>query len=249
VATAGDGPGAGPERAFARPLPDAGRVRLDAEESAHLVRVRRVAPGEPVVLFDGEGATRVGRLVVASPRGAEVEVLGPYPDREPRRRVVVAASPPEGGRADDLVATLAEMGVTTFVPTRCHRTPAGRIEGATRRAARWARRIREAAKVSGRSRFLAVRPPTDLASLLAERATPGVVLLDPDPGAPALADLLPASGDAPVLCVGPEGGFTAEERDLAARTGARTARLLAAALRVETAAVVAAALALASEPG
>ena len=43
MATAGDAPGPGPERAFHRPLPETGCVRLGPEESAHLVRVRRVA--------------------------------------------------------------------------------------------------------------------------------------------------------------------------------------------------------------
>jgi RsmE family RNA methyltransferase len=46
----------------------------------------------------------------------------------------------------------------------------------------------------------------------------------------------------PLLCIGPEGGFTPGERDLAERRGATRALLLAPALRIETAAVAAAAV-------
>ena len=57
MATAGDRRGPGPERAYVCPLPPAGEVRLGPEESRHLVRVRRVAAGSEVVLFDGRGGS------------------------------------------------------------------------------------------------------------------------------------------------------------------------------------------------
>jgi 16S rRNA (uracil1498-N3)-methyltransferase len=249
MATAGDRRGAGPERALCRPLPDAGVVRLDRDEAHHLVRVRRVGPGDEVVLFDGEGGTCLGRLVRADAGGADVEVVGPYADRTPARPVVVAVAWPAGAEADELVATLAEMGVAAVVPLRTAREPSDPADRIARRADRHQRLAREAAKVSGSSRLLAIHPSQTLDALFAGRgAREGAqtVLLDPDPEAAPLGEVL---ADGPVLLVvGPPGGFTDEERAAAERAGARTASLGACALRTVTAAVAASAIALATRP-
>lgn len=241
MATAGDARGAGPERAYAPDLPASGEVRLDAEESAHLVRVRRVAAGAEVVLFDGRGATRRARLLTADPRAARLLVLGEAADRAPRRALTLAASIPEPARADDLVEALAWLGVARWVPLLCARTPAGRATLVGRRAERWQRLAREAAKGNGRSLLLAVGAPTRLEELLDAPPAAGLVLLDPDPSAPRLLDLLAGREPLPWLLVGPEGGFTAAEVEAARAAGAPTASLGATALRVEVAAQAAAA--------
>lgn len=241
MATAGGARGPGPERAFAPELPEAGRVVLDAQESAHLVRSRRVRPGETVVLFDGRRATRRGRLVDADPRAAVVEIQGDYPDRAPDRVVRLAASLPESGRADRMVSTLAELGVAEFAPLSCARTPPARAARAAGRAARWARLAREAAKVNGCARVLQVHPPLDFAAAVQA----GAVLLDPDPAAPALDRVLGDARETPWLLVGPEGGFTGQELREAAARGTPVAGVVASALRTETAAAAAAAVALA----
>lgn len=246
MATQGGGRGPGPERAWHAPLPAAGRVTLDEGESAHLVRVRRVHAGESVVLFDGEGVTRRARLVVADPRAAVLEVEGDGEDREPARELTLAVSPPEPARADELVQSLAWLGVTRLVPLVCERTPRGRADLVARRRARWERLAKEAAKGNGRSRVLAVAAPTLLTALLAAPPTEGLVLLDPDPSARGLLTTLPPGRPFPWLLVGPEGGFTASEVAGATQVGAIVARLGATALRVELAALAAASVALAS---
>lgn len=244
MATAGDARGAGPERAFHHPLPPSGRVRLSADESHHLVRARRVAVGDDVVLFDGEGGTVRGRVVAVGRDGADVDVVGPAPDRTPRRDVTVATAWPEGARADDLVATLAELGVHAAIPLRAARAHDDPRDRVARRRARYTRLAIEAAKVNGRSRLLDVRDPAPLAAVLASGADATIVVLDTEPGLPPLGAVLGAARRV-LLLVGPEGGFTPEELDEGTRAGAVRASLGACALRTETAAVAAAAVALA----
>jgi 16S rRNA (uracil1498-N3)-methyltransferase len=244
MATAGDRAGSGPPRAYARPLPPSGPVTLDAEESAHLVRSRRAVAGDEVVLFDGEGATALGRLVWPDARAAVVEVVGPYPDREPEEAVRLAIALPEAGRADAMLAALAELGVTEVRPLSTERAHPDRLDMPVRRGERWARILRESAKVSGRSRLLALGPPLALADALGGAAG-DVLLLDLDPTLPGLLDRLPAAGALPLLLVGPEGGFSPAERARALAEGVPRASLAATVLRTETAALAAAATALA----
>ena len=249
MASRGDARGGGPERAFLAALPETGTVRLDREEAHHLVRVRRVRAGDEVVLFDGRGGTRRGRLVDADPVSASVEILGAYPDREPRREVTVACALPASGRADDLVAALAELGVSRLVPLACRRGAADAALSVGRRRERFERLVREAAKVNGRSRFLAieeVRAPREAVGLPGARPYADLcVLLDTDPALPRLTTAL-GGGEAPcLLLVGPEGGFTDEEAEEVRGAGAGLASLGTCVLRTETAAVAAAAVALA----
>ncbi|MFO0934081.1 MAG: RsmE family RNA methyltransferase [Planctomycetota bacterium] len=199
-------------------------MRLSADESHHLVRARRVAVGDEVVLFDGVGTTRLGRLVATGRDGADVEVLGPAPDRVPRREVVVATAWPDGARADDLVAALAELGVTTVVPLRTARAQEDVGARVDRRRERYARLAIEAAKVNGRARLLEVAAPAPLATVLASRGDGAGVLLDTDPALPPLAATL-GTARRVVLLVGPEGGFTPAELDEAARAGFARASL------------------------
>jgi 16S rRNA (uracil1498-N3)-methyltransferase len=240
MATAGDRRGPGPERAYAPDL-GADEVTLDASESAHLVRSRRVRAGEVVVLFDGRGTSVTGEVLRADPRATVVAVTGSAPDRAPRRAVCVAVSLPEAGRADRMVAQLAELGVSELAPLACERTPPGRNALAARRAERWARIAIEGAKVCGASVTLAVRPVVAFDAAVTRPA----VLLDPDPRAPWLSEIVATLGPETWLLIGPEGGFTDAEIDLARSARIACARAVATALRVETATVVAAAIALA----
>ena len=240
MATASGARGPGPERAWAPSLPLQGQVVLDRDESAHLVRVRRVQAGEPVVLFDGAGTTRIGSLTTADPKGAVVTVHGAHPARVPARTVRIAASLPEPARADQMIATLAELGVADFVPLRCARTDSRRDALLERRRARWERACREALKVNGGAHVMGVHAPRDLADLLGEPC----LVLDPDPQARPFLAVLEDADPTPWILVGPEGGFTEAEVTRWKQAGMPAARLGASALRTATAACAAAAAAL-----
>lgn len=252
MATSPQARGKGPERAWCRPLPAEGRVVLEPAEGHHLVRARRVRVGEEVALFDGDGEGRLARVVSAGAEGVEVEILCPSVGRRPWRSVTVATAWPDGARADDLIATLAELGVEAVVPLRTRRTngdPADRIGS---RAARQGRIVVEAAKVSGSNRCLRIEAPLDLEAALRAAAGHRIVLLDTAPGLASLADALAAADSglpfAVWLVVGPEGGFTDDEVEVARTFGARVASLGGLALRTETAAIAAASIALGSGP-
>ncbi len=263
MATRGDARGSGPERAFCRPLPASGGVRLSAEEGHHLVRARRVRPGDEVVLFDGEGTTRLARLLPAgAPVGApagdgpSLEILGPYPDREPLRDVALAVAFPKGGAVDDLVTSLATLGASLLVPLAAERCQTDLVGLVARRRERWQRLAIEACKVNGRSRTLRVldRPLTleqigagDEGAAGRERLPSGYspILLDTDPTLPSLPEVL-RGRPRPLLLIGPEGGFSESEVAAALGTGIPAASLGGCALTVEVAAFAAAAIALSS---
>jgi 16S rRNA (uracil1498-N3)-methyltransferase len=157
--------------------------------------------------------------------------------------VSVALAPPKGDRLAWAVQKLGELGVDELALIRTERTVR---EWSGDRGERAVERLqlvaREAAMQSRRPFVMRVLLPTPLEEALAVRAS--VILLWEGADA-SLASALPDEARPTRLVVGPEGGFTDQEVDLARERGAVPASLGEGILRTETAAVAGATLVLA----
>jgi 16S rRNA (uracil1498-N3)-methyltransferase len=222
-------------RVLGSDLPDApgARYLVDDEEATHLARVLRVRPGDAVEVFDGEG--RAGRFVVRAAGRREVELeLVARSDADPALpfTLTAAVATPKAKRAQRLVEGLCELGVAAWVPlslSRCEGRPPRPDE-----VRRWAI---EAAKQCGRNRLLEAAPPVDLAGLLALARAHDLALVGDTADATPLRDVLARPRPARALVVvGPEGGFTAEERSALRGAGLASVALGPTILRIETAA-------------
>ncbi len=208
---------------------------LAPDEARHAQGVLRLAAGEPLVLFDGEGRERDATLESASKRGVRVRATGPV-------RVAPAAAGPavtlivsllKGEAMDRVVRGATELGAVRIVPVVAARSVARGGD----KAERWRRIAREAARQSGR----AVVPRVDEVGTLAEARTgegTRVLLWEGEKRRP-LADV-----DAAVvtLAVGPEGGWTAEELAAFDGVGFERRGMSDAILRAETASLAAVAV-------
>jgi 16S rRNA (uracil1498-N3)-methyltransferase len=194
---------------------------LTDDDHHHLARVRRVRDGHEVLLADGTGRWRRARFA-----GAEPEVVGEI-------ATAPLASPPVGvgfalvkGQKPELVVQkLTELGVDRIVPFTASRSVV-RWDQAKARAslARFERVAREAAMQSRRPRLPTVEP---VGTFHALAARPGACRADADGAPPSL--------DHPLVLVGPEGGWSDEERSVALPL----VSLADGVLRAETAAIAA----------
>jgi 16S rRNA (uracil1498-N3)-methyltransferase len=234
--------------------PRDGRVRLLPDEERHARRVLRVRAGDALRGLDGQGGVWPLRVLAAG-RGLEVEVSGP-PRHEPAPGVPGAPLPwievglslPRGGRAEDCVGRLVQLGVAAIQPLVCERTQgADRALGAARRR-RLERAVDAACKQCGRAWRATLHAPLP-ALEWAERSAAARALLVP--GAPErlfdwaqrVADGQRADARRPLqLAVGPEGGWTVAEEQHLQACGAAPVALGPFVLRIETAAEAAAAV-------
>lgn len=223
---------------------------LDGTEGHHASVVRRVRPGEALVLTDGRG-TSLDVVVTEVGRGAitcRVEAVE-HSDRPPLHVTVVQAIP-KGERGELAVDLLTEVGVDEIVPWQAERCVSRwRGDKVDRGRAKWDAVAREAAKQSRRTWWPVVAPVADLGTVTGAVAGADVAwVLHEGASAPlstALADgALPRTGRV-VLVVGPEGGLSEGELAQIASSGGRPVRLGPTVLRTSTAGVVAAALVLA----
>ena len=219
-----------------------GIVEIDGADAHKIAHVLRLSIGDRIVVIDSTARTFIaaiaalGRVVRAT---IEEEV---FDDRAPSAalRIDVAQAVPKGRRMDFVIEKGSELGVEAFLPFYCERS-VGRDVG-VEKAARWRRIARSAAQQCGRKSLPAVLDPMTYETLLERFGEYDAVLFAWELAAPAplhrrLAEALPASGRVLVL-VGPEGGFTHAEAELAQARGAAMLWLGPRVLRTDTAALV-----------
>ncbi|MEV6583436.1 16S rRNA (uracil(1498)-N(3))-methyltransferase [Streptomyces sp. NPDC051582] len=224
---------------------------LDGPEGRHAVSVKRLNPGEDVVLTDGRGHWTEG--VVKAAEGKDRLVLMDLnlvrEEPEPAVRITVVQALPKGDRGELAVETMTETGVDAIVPWQASRCiTQWRGERGAKSLAKWRATAREAGKQSRRVRFPEVAEAMStkqVAALLAGADLAVVLHEDRDTPSGALATAeLPAAGSI-VLVVGPEGGVSPEELAAFAEAGAHPFRLGSSVLRTSTAGTAATAVLLA----
>jgi 16S rRNA (uracil1498-N3)-methyltransferase len=198
-----------------------------------LARVLRVRIGETVWLGDGRGRTATATITAVQKQlvGIELGEIAQEPPLHPA--LTLAFAVPRPSRADWLVEHATEVGVQSLQPLWTERS---RPQGL--RADRWRKVAAAAAGQCARAWLPEVHEPIELTKLL-ERPPEGVRLLADTDGSP-----IEFAGDAvaAVLLIGPEGGFSPQEREAAAAAGFATVKFGAHILRTETAALVGAAI-------
>ncbi|QIY70998.1 16S rRNA (uracil(1498)-N(3))-methyltransferase [Streptomyces sp. RLB1-33] len=221
-----------------------GRHVLDGSEGRHAVSVKRLNPGEDVVLTDGAG--RWAQCVVVATEGkdrliVQMDSVAEEPVEEPRVTVVQAL--PKGDRGELAVETMTETGVDAIVPwaaSRCITQWKG--ERGLKALAKWRATAREAGKQSRRVRFPEVADAATTKQVAALLAKADFAAVLHESGAEPLATAeLPERGEI-VLVIGPEGGVSPEELALFAESGAKAYRLGRSVLRTSTAGTAATAL-------
>lgn len=217
------------------------RVDLEGERLNYVARVLRLKPGAELIVFNGEGGEFAARLADISKRAAVVEV-GEFHEveRESKLAVTLAQGISRSERMDFAIQKATELGVAEIVPLiteRCVvRLDAQRM---AKKLTHWRAIVAGACEQSGRNRVPVVHAPSALGDglrSLQEQARR--LLLDPRCDL-RLGAMRPPEHPRLILLIGPEGGLSDTERDLAYAAGFEGVSLGPRVLRTETAALAA----------
>jgi 16S rRNA (uracil1498-N3)-methyltransferase len=224
-----------------QPLQVGAAVALAPPQAHYLTHVLRLGPDDPVLLFNGRDGEWRGRVAVAGKRALTVRLEAQTRPQTATNDLHYLFAPLKRARLDYMVQKAVEMGVGRLVPVMTRHTQAERVNVERMRA-----NAIEAAEQCGVLRLPEIEEPAPLARALAAiEPTRLLVFCDEDaPVADPIAALAAASSASSLaVLVGPEGGFSEDERStlLARRPSARLA-LGPRILRADTAAVAALAL-------
>ncbi|TWU00564.1 Ribosomal RNA small subunit methyltransferase E [Botrimarina colliarenosi] len=211
-------------------------VSLEGPESHHLSTVMRVGAGDRLTLFDGSGAEFDAEVLEIQRRGPARLLVRTRDEvsREPPVTLTLGVALPKGDRQKVLVDMLTQIGVAKLVPLVTeHSVAAPKASGIDKLR----RAVIEASKQCGRNRLMTIDEPAPLAKFFGAVQADCKVIAHPGDEEPSRA---PASGSV-AIAIGPEGGFSDEEVAAATAAGWGTLRLGKSILRIETAAIAAAA--------
>lgn len=212
-------------------------IELDDNAHRHVARVLRLAVGDALTLFNGDGFDYVGEIGFCDRRATRVRILSrEVPGNESPLHLTLFAALLKGEAMDRVMQKAVELGVSRIVPVvaaRSEALPAG--ERRDKKLAHWQGVIVASAMQCGRAVLPALDEITPLAAVL--NAADGLRWIFSPHHAPT-ADA-PASADCLSLLIGPEGGFTPDEVASAQSAGWFIQRLGPRILRADTAATVA----------
>jgi 16S rRNA (uracil1498-N3)-methyltransferase len=212
-------------------LSEGASVELDAGQANYLGNVMRLGVGAELLTFDGQSGEWLARIGEAGKKRMTLTVERRTREPETIPDVWLAFAPVKRAQTDWLVEKATELGAARLLPVMTQRTVAERV-----RLERLEAIAIEAAEQCGRTRLPEIMEPATLKQLLTHPDRP-LYFADEEGGEPAAHAF--AAGPATIL-VGPEGGFTQEERELVrAASGAVPISLGPRILRAETAALAA----------
>ncbi len=221
------------------PLPRNTSYELPPEAAHHASRVLRLRVGDAVQIFDGLG--NAIDATIDSIQGKHV-VLGSLQtfigQQEPGLHIVLVQAMSTSEKMDWVVQKATELGAAEIVPVQTRRSVA-RLTGerAEKRAEHWRNVAISACEQCGRNTLPQLHAPQELGTWLSGmRQTPGgkFILL---PGGANNLQAQPRPQGRVFIVIGPEGGFTEDEANIALQAGFAPVLLGPRVLRTETAAL------------
>jgi 16S rRNA (uracil1498-N3)-methyltransferase len=221
---------------------------LRGPEVRHARNVLRLARGDRVVVFDGQGREYEARIATLEPGRMILDLIKPLPGRrESALRLAVAQGYLKDKKMDRLVRHLTELGVSRWIPffaRRCVALPDEKRR--VGRYQRWQKLSLEALKQCRRSRPMTIDPVVSFEQVLDLSGDYEQKWIFYENDARQTHWTRPPSRDIAggiLILIGPEGGFDPGEITVAMDHGFSSLGLGPRILRAETAALAAAAIA------
>lgn len=224
---------------LSRELAEGESAILEGDDSFHISNVLRLKPGDTIELADSGGRV-FASVITTCGKNVEARAERLQPAAATASISVVQAIP-SGKKMDLVVEKLSELGVMRLIPVFTERSVSG--GSGAGKLGRWRRLARSAASQARRNTIMEVERPRQLGGWLSTWDGPLIALVTENDGIPLGVAVDMVVGELVVL-VGPESGFSQAELELLRDRGTLLARLGPLLLRTETAALVAATIAL-----
>ncbi|MFT8797077.1 16S rRNA (uracil(1498)-N(3))-methyltransferase [Zymomonas mobilis] len=213
-------------------------ITPDRAQAHYLLSVMRFKMGSQLVLFDNLTGEWLGEVIEAGRKHLQLKITHHLNEKESIPDLWLLTAPIKKGRIDWIYEKACELGVARITPVITQRTIVDRVN-----LERLQAHIVEAAEQCGRTSLSEVTEARSLKSLLAEWPEDRALFFADETGGEPMIEALSKRKMAAAILVGPEGGFTDQERDMInAVKQAVPVSLGPRILRADTAAIAATAL-------
>jgi 16S rRNA (uracil1498-N3)-methyltransferase len=217
-----------------------GKAEIAGDDARHLTRVLRVEAGQRYEISDNRSVF-LAEIETARKEHVVFKTIEKLAAPEPEARITLCAALIKFDHFEWMIEKATELGVAKIVPVQATRSEHGLERAAHKRIERWRRIAVEASQQSRRAHLPEIEEPVNLRDAL-KIGDKYRFVLDEDPSAVPLISALPAerrASDEIAVLIGPEGGWTDDERAFCTAAGWTPVSLGQLILRAETAAIAA----------
>ncbi len=222
-----------------QPLAENASLLLEDGAARYIGRVLRLRPGDDLVVFDGRGGEFPAVIEAIDKQGVKLAV-GPHAniDIESPLAVHLLQGLCRGERMDLVVQKATELGVQSITPLVTERTVVKLVKKrAEKRVDHWRSIAISASEQCGRNILPKIAEPVAFRTWLGQHAGDTGKRVNLVPGAVAGVKALSLKSKEITLLVGPEGGLSDVENELADSVGFERIGFGPRILRTETAAI------------
>ncbi len=227
------------DRFYISITPAASELWLEGKEAHHILHVKRAKPGDKITLFNGKGLECLANIIEISDNKLKVLIEQSRSiNREADVEITIAFSAPKGRLAALLIQKCTELGVKALIPIHCKRSIVDIRNKSAEKIEKWNKIVVEASKQCKRNFLTKIENVMSFNSIIK-------TLHDYDLSLIACIDtrsmkvvLYEHPLAKKIIClIGPEGGFTNDEIEIAEKSGCIPVSIGNSTLRVETAAI------------
>lgn len=219
---------------------------IEGVDARHISKVLRMQPGDKLQIVSDDGVSAMAAITAIDSERVSVRCLEKLAEsHEPRVKLVLAQGLAKGEKMDFIIQKAVEMGVYSIIPVAMEHSVV-RLDGAkaAKKVERWQKIAESAAKQSKRDLIPQVQPVQSMAEMLASCDCETKIIAYECEDRLSLKAALKAAEAAGgihelLLMIGPEGGISGGELELARQAGAVPVSLGRRILRAETAGLVA----------
>ena len=219
---------------------------IEGVDARHISKVLRMQPGDKLQIVSDDGVSAMAEITAIASERVSVRCLEKLAEsHEPRVRLVLAQGLAKGEKMDFIIQKAVEMGAYSVIPVAMEHSVV-RLDGAkaAKKVERWQKIAESAAKQSKRDIIPQVQQVQSMAEMLANCDCATKIIAYECEDRLSLKAALKAAEAAGgikelLLIIGPEGGISEGELELARQAGAVPVSLGRRILRAETAGLVA----------
>lgn len=220
-------------------------MTISGVDARHISKVLRMQPGAQVQIVSDDGVSALAEIVAIDSEQVTVRCIEKLSEsHEPRVRLILAQGLAKGEKMDFIIQKAVEMGAYSVVPVAMEHSVV-RLDGpkADKKVERWQKIAESAAKQSKRDIIPQIQPVQSMAKMLENNDCSTKIIAYECEDRLSLKTALRKAEEKGItdllLIIGPEGGISEHELELAKNAGAMAVSLGKRILRAETAGLVA----------
>ena len=221
------------------------QVLLEGGTARQVARVLRLKSGDQCEVLDNEGGEYLVSLESVDAEQCTAMILERRAAEEPSVELIMMLCLTQREKFEWMLQKCTEVGASGFLPVISQRSLVQDTSGLDNKYPRWNGILKEAAEQSGRGKIPRLYPVLRLEEAVQKAGRENELRLIPWEGEKrvGLKSILKGNkSERVVVLIGPEGGFSEDEVAIAVANGFQPVTLGRRILRMETAAVVSAAL-------